>query len=838
MSCFENNNTAVTPFVLCSLCRKFVELYTNGNSWEAIPRISRENAEDYFPRFQHHDPSTALHASAESGCHLCTQIDASINHLRGDIRDKYEGYLVPVLTRDGPYNEEGCSRFEIGVELGANHIRAMISIHRHTYGKDNEEGPIFPCLLWYRGLIKDSLETQAGWSTNTCSSSSFAMLRSWLRQCIDDHEICRLSLSRTKPTRVLDLQAFPATDFIRMVETHEVNMDVTYAALSYRWSSTTDFVLTKSNYEEYRSQIPQKCLPRSIREAVEICRNLGIRYLWVDALCVIQGDSTDFMHEVAQMGSIYANSVFTLEASDATDSQCTFSKSRNPLRVEPFVFAGADKHVYWAFEALLLDTNLCGDRHIRTIQDARISSRGWVFQEQVMAPRTIHFASGEFLWSCREETFCRMCLSQKSPHHISGFPRPKWFGKDVFFTLLAGSRGPEERLKSRRAWGDLIQEFSRTDFTDLDDRLSALAGIAQLIHSYSGLEASYGIRLDFFLDDLRWYSASNSDLWDLRARFGKLAACIPSWSWLSFAGPVLFKKIGQPEEGIEELLTAQITSYPAATAFRQISFLHSQRLQPPSFRICGKIHICQLFPWDFYGQRIWDFIPRAEEQSSAMKNLIQQAWDIHEKSGTDNLIKMCAPLKDNLPRSFIYCPDTRSQHRRDVTCLLLSRTWDHATVSDFGLVLEPVYTGSTTYRRVGSFQSRLSDWEYQDWLKDLVRGRFYPHLMRVSSYADNASSLEDDVASRDPSFDISELDIFDNIMRDLERLKQEKDSSGANTLEHDLCSRYAVDLYVSSSKEFSSSKLTQSAGLNRLASLIKCLRIFNGTEEEAEIEIV
>jgi hypothetical protein len=507
MSFFENSDTVVTPYVLCSLCRALFELYTNSSCWGAlIPGIPREDAENYFPRFQHHNTSTALHASAESGCHLCALIDASIIRLQGELREQYNGSLVPLLKW---YEQDRCSIVDIGIELGANEVKDVIRIHRHTNERNNDKEPKDPCRLRHGGLIEDSLETRAGWSTNTCSSASFVMLKSWLRQCIDDHETCRWSLSGTKPTRVLDLQAFPASDYIRMVETHEVDMDV-YATLSYRWSSETDFVLTTLNYEDYRSQVPQKSLPRTIREAVEICRSLGVRYLWVDALCVIQGDSKDFMHEVAQMGSIYANSVFTLEASDATDSQCTFSKSRHPLREEPYVFAGADDSVYWVFHAIPRDPDCCNSQHFLTIQEARVSSRGWVFQEQVMAPRTIHFASEEFLWNCREETYCRKCPS-KDPHNTLARKRPIWFGKEVFVALLRGYQGPERRLTFQRAWRHLIQDFSKTDFTDLDDRLSALAGIAQLIHSNSGFEASYGLRPDFFLDDLRWYSWKKPD---------------------------------------------------------------------------------------------------------------------------------------------------------------------------------------------------------------------------------------------------------------------------------------------------------------------------------------
>lgn len=177
MSCFENNTTTVTPYVLCSLCRTFFELYTNSSSWDAIPRISEEDTEIYFPRFKHHDPGTALHASAENGCHLCALIDAAVNRLGVDFREKCEGCLVPDHPRKYPYNQDGCSRINIGIDLGANFIINIIGLHRHTNGRNNNERLPDPCYLLQKGLIEDSLETEVGWLTNTCSSSSFAMLR-------------------------------------------------------------------------------------------------------------------------------------------------------------------------------------------------------------------------------------------------------------------------------------------------------------------------------------------------------------------------------------------------------------------------------------------------------------------------------------------------------------------------------------------------------------------------------------------------------------------------------------------------------------------------------------
>ena len=158
-------------------------------------------------------------------------------------------------------------------------------------------------------------------------------------------------------------------------------------------------------------------------------------------------------------------------------------------------------------------------------------------------------------------------------------------------------------------------------------------------------------------------------------------------------------------------------------------------------------------------------------------------------------------------------------------------------MSDFGFVLEPVYTGLTTYRRVGFFESRLSDWMYEHWLKKRVRGRLYPN---------SASNLGDGITSswacREPGCDISELDGFDDEMRmAVNAISKESGNPGIYTLKRQLRMLSAIgadDANGIASGGTSSSPPTRGTKLDRLASLIKCLRLFNGTEEEAEIEIV
>ncbi|KAF1349442.1 HET-domain-containing protein, partial [Lizonia empirigonia] len=291
------------------------------------------------------------------------------------------------------------------------------------------------------------------------------MLLTWIEQCIHQHELCHVKLSDTQPARLLDLNPFPASKDIRLVHTRDTDVEA-YATLSYCWGSMNPLVLKKENYELLKSQIQLEDLPRTVQEAIEVCRALSMRYLWVDALCIIQEGGEDFAREVANMGAIYAGSLFTVAAADSTDAEDYFT-------------------------------------HVHDSKQTLLSRRGWVLQEQMMSPRTIHFTSEEIVWECREQKFCKVCRH--------GNNETEWYSRKKGVDLSAN-------MPSRK---------SGTELTNIDDRLSALAGIAQFAHEELHYKASYGLWLDSFIEELSWFT------WNPDTRFEEISGQTPSWSWVS-----------------------------------------------------------------------------------------------------------------------------------------------------------------------------------------------------------------------------------------------------------------------------------------------------------------
>jgi hypothetical protein len=115
-------------------------------------------------------------------------------------------------------------------------------------------------------------------------------------------------------------------------------MPDSYACLSHRWGSGPQTHLTlKKNLETYMQHgIPSAKLPLTFRHAVHICRTLGIMYLWIDCLCIVQDDHEDWCTQAVKMGDIYERAFVTIAASSAANpSHGCFSNIHPSLQENP-----------------------------------------------------------------------------------------------------------------------------------------------------------------------------------------------------------------------------------------------------------------------------------------------------------------------------------------------------------------------------------------------------------------------------------------------------------------------------------------------------------------------
>lgn len=194
--------------------------------------------------------------------------------------------------------------------------------------------------------------------STTSSSQSFDTAKGWIETCVNYHEHCRLgSIGRQRkpgytgpsppvpktaavvsptgptpkalnlkgPSRLIDLQFFDTGCPDALLFTVEC-MNLEYVTLSYCWGSTGDrsYITTSSSLVDGLRVLRHRDMPQTIQDAFRICRELGFRYLWVDAICIIQDSKQDWHSEALNMVSIYRNAHLTIsvDLSDSVELGC------------------------------------------------------------------------------------------------------------------------------------------------------------------------------------------------------------------------------------------------------------------------------------------------------------------------------------------------------------------------------------------------------------------------------------------------------------------------------------------------------------------------------------
>nr|OQO25279.1 hypothetical protein B0A51_08842 [Rachicladosporium sp. CCFEE 5018] len=375
---------------------------------------------------------------------------------------------------------------------------------------------------------------------STGSRAVADIARHWLTRCLDDHTLCgggdKSRATDWYPKRLLQIDL--GNGGLRLISTTNKAPLGPYATLSHCWGSKPICILTADNIADYMATLPWHTLTKTFQDAVVTARRLGIRYIWIDSLCILQagdGSDQDWREHATAIRSVYSRSVLNISVARAWSGEEGAFIARDPSAVTAC-------HVWWEVEhhpqAVELAESFWTIRRATqhasaAIRTAPLYTRGWVVQERYLAPRVLHFGSDRIFWECNEEPWIDESFPAGFSHCPDYEPVVSWpFHSSDVVGIRSGS-GPglgfSEMTSSRALWHDTIDTYTSCDLTLPDkDILVALAGIAERFgraydHRYAA--GLFQVHLPY---DLLWrHRGERAVTW--RA---------PTWSWASIDGAI------------------------------------------------------------------------------------------------------------------------------------------------------------------------------------------------------------------------------------------------------------------------------------------------------------
>lgn len=428
-------------------------------------------------------------------------------------------------------------------------------------------------------------------SPSTDDPKVLDLAKSWLRECVNEHPICNSGLPNRKrfyPTRLIDLSPFgrdsgAANDnIVRLVSSKEKKeghqaFHGHYVTLSHCWGKNPDLShrLVKDKLVELQDAILVDKLPLTFQHAIQLARCLDpeIRWIWIDAMCIIQDDPEDWLTEAAAMQDVYAEAFCNISATASQDSSQGMYRSRD-VRKEwfsnvTFDIGGLSEEK--KKKCYLLDLSFWN----KYVQEAPVNRRSWVLQERLLSRRVLHMCEDQIAFECRSLDRAE-CRPDGLPHYhmlknrlVNGLNIKKIdaaMGEQLRELSLprglssSGSRTghlqgmvdePQRapldivRWNLYENWKRIVEDYTKMELTYDKDRLIALSGIARRIRQQI---ASHGIQDEDYIagmwqgglaGQLLWYvnpiAGDRQPFVDLRPkdRDGAPEFRAPSFSWAS-----------------------------------------------------------------------------------------------------------------------------------------------------------------------------------------------------------------------------------------------------------------------------------------------------------------
>ena len=382
-------------------------------------------------------------------------------------------------------------------------------------------------------------------NTPTGFTEYLSKIRSWVETCDDNHPTCFDFSSGghpNLPTRVLDVR--PVSNGMDPCLHVSNGEQAPFMCLSYCWGGSLPIRTTRETITSFRKGISWNELPQTFQDAVSVAHFLGISFLWIDSLCIIQDDAQDWESEAAQMANIYGRSTLTIAATQSSNPNSgLFQILPDSLdrAIPSSILPPNSPPLYYRSTISHEELQNCMDDQVSTEQNPAfpLLRRAWAYQEHLLSPRIVHFTTRELVWECSHTMSC--CCT---PANTIG---P---GLQKQVSSLLGNQAGNSALTSEQdlftLWCRIVTCYTTKSLTKESDRLIALSGIAKKAQIKLNSEYLAGLWEKDLARGLTWNSCLTTNCPRVPTARIPLQYRAPSWSWASVEGKVEWTLQSQP----------------------------------------------------------------------------------------------------------------------------------------------------------------------------------------------------------------------------------------------------------------------------------------------------
>ncbi|KAL2827779.1 heterokaryon incompatibility protein-domain-containing protein [Aspergillus cavernicola] len=420
------------------------------------------------------------------------------------------------------------------------------------------------------------------------------LCRSWFDICCAGHEACpRLKINKesSSSSSSSTLQNV-GNPFFKLIDVK--NREVVrvgnggphqYATLSYVCGEAYTLCVLQESIawkldEEgiLRHPLPPE-LPDTIEDALMVTARLGLRYLWIDSICIAQDDNDEKQAQILAMYDIYAQAQICIIAASGQNSEHGLPGVRESRKL-PASATGVPLLQPGQFPVIV---GLPQPEMDAVLKRYRWIQRAWTYQEILLARRCLIFTESEAFFFCGQVSFKESVVECYDGAEREYWANDEWgLGQliELASNMMPSTKKDNIAQRAPSMYAAAVREYTRRELTYQQDGLNAFRGIERLFRVFIGCQTIAGCPMPLLLSGLAWNLQDIFGNWPLRrmSRDRKaqenddndlhLIPLLPSWTWAAWKGSfrIRLKQMYLQGSELKVFEPSQFSPIPAASS--------------------------------------------------------------------------------------------------------------------------------------------------------------------------------------------------------------------------------------------------------------------------------